>query len=334
MSIFIFSWNTQAKKFEDITFLKNLIIDNSHDLLIIALQEDTMRTNTLIEKFSEYLQEYTLLDTMELSGWGVATVKSLVYNWEYNPRGLRLAVFKNKNSKIEITKIFTNKFICPSFQYWFTHGKGSISINISTNYGNFSFINLHLPFASSSLINGKRHKSLLWQSYCLSEIYKFHTTIDYFKADYIFISGDFNFRLQNGMTDSTNELVTSIFKFNNEYLQELYNNADELKVLLSYSDVYSQLLEGVDNMGPQFYPTCKLKHYRKDIQIEKQGVYKLGKYNQRIPSWCDRILYCFPESRPKGFNKNIKCVEYNRFDNSDMSLSDHASIYAIFVINN
>jgi hypothetical protein len=55
--------------------------------------------------------------------------------------------------------------------------------------------------------------------------------------------------------------------------------------------------------------------------------WKLGKYNHRIPSWCDRILY----KKYTDNNDNIKCIYYNRFDfGATMSKSDHAAVISIF----
>ena len=45
--------------------------------------------------------------------------------------------------------------------------------------------------------------------------------------------------------------------------------------------------------------------------------------NTRLPGWTDRILYFR--------NDNIKCIEYNSFEN--FKYSDHLPIYGIYLIN-
>ena len=75
-------------------------------------------------------------------------------------------------------------------------------------------------------------------------------------------------------------------------------------------------MEGVDNKGPTFYPTSKL---------DKNRFYKTGKNNQLNPSWCDRILYTFLESK-------IVCQSYYNWDDGEMKKSDHSAVIGEFII--
>jgi hypothetical protein len=81
------------------------------------------------------------------------------------------------------------------------------------------------------------------------------------------------------------------------------------------------MYEGVHNMGPSFNPTCKLFQGR-----ESSNIYNTGKYGQRTPSWCDRILYSKPS------DLIIMCTKYDRFEYGNMNLSDHAAVIGEYII--
>lgn len=58
--------------------------------------------------------------------------------------------------------------------------------------------------------------------------------------------------------------------------------------------------------------------------------WKTGKQNQRVPSWCDRILY----NKFGDDGHNLICTYYNRFDVGEtMSKSDHAGVLSIFELH-
>lgn len=55
--------------------------------------------------------------------------------------------------------------------------------------------------------------------------------------------------------------------------------------------------------------------------------WKTGKQDQRVPSWCDRILY----NKFGNDGHNLICTYYDRFDVGEtMSKSDHAGVLSIF----
>jgi hypothetical protein len=55
--------------------------------------------------------------------------------------------------------------------------------------------------------------------------------------------------------------------------------------------------------------------------------WKTGKQDQRVPSWCDRILY----NKFGNDGHNLICTHYDRFDVGEtMSKSDHAGVLSIF----
>lgn len=330
MQIFIFTWNVQSKLFPDnCKFFQELskCITPDIDLLIVALQEDDINNSKLIGNLSIYFEkDYDLIRIVSLAGWGSTTFNALIDDWKYCPRGLHMAVFKNKNADFILYNTHIKEFICPGLQNFITWGKGGIIINLETNCGNFCFLNVHLPFMSSSLIPdinnpSKRIFAAEWQAACFSYIYK--RTMDSFKnIHYFFMLGDFNFRVQLIDGDDATIIAKKLFtESNDEYLKHLINNADELRILTEY-ELLPRLNEGIKNNGPVFLPTCKLKKTR--TEILNDNIYNTGSEKQRTPSWCDRIL----------INDAPTCIKYDRFDMFEMVASDHAAVYGIYSCKN
>jgi len=334
MNVYIFTWNTQSISYKNsnnnVSFMKyisNKIIENNCDIVIIALQEDSINDSDIIDIFNiELIGRYKLIQTLEMSGWGMTTFKNLKDNWKYTPRGLRLALFKNNSSNVTIGEIKCSELLCPSLKEKIIRGKGGLHIYIKTNLGNISFINIHLPFNSKSIMNPdnlRRYNSMMWQAHCLKKMY--FEVLDNFESDIVFICGDLNFRTQIPMGTSSGEIVNNLIT-NDNYKNELLNNCDELRLLFSYYKLIKReellLLEGIDDRGPLFLPTCKLQKGRTST------IYKLGKKNQRSPSWCDRILYkCLNN------NYNIKCNYYNNIDVLEMNMSDHSGVIGLYSIS-
>jgi hypothetical protein len=256
------------------------------------------------------------------------TTYKALKNWEYRPRGLRLAVFKNKISKIDIYSVEKSSFICPGIRNMLTYGKGGVVINLRTSAGSCSFLNIHLPFDSFSLVKPKelRTEAVRWQANCFNHLYK--NTTDIYNPDYIIVMGDLNFRVKIDNNSNSLQIAQKIFSEKDEmdYNLKLISENDEL-TLLKADGVLPNLIEGVDNKGPQFLPTCKMLQGRSDTNYGIDS-YLLGSIYQRAPSWCDRILY-------KSFDPNytIKCIEYDRWECGDMVLSDHTSVYSIIELS-
>lgn len=199
------------------------------------------------------------------------------------------------------------------------YGKGAILTHIhfvknSKSY-EVKFINTHLPFTGKSTDNDVRNKTLI-------------ETLQYFNCETNdcdkFIIGDLNYRVDfnkdSALTDtyiqSVNNLrYTTDFDTITQFVDE-YKKYDQLYNAIT--TIFPQFLEGVNNNGPCFLPTCKMNKicpilFNRDYQIVKKNRY-------RIPSWCDRILY----------TNNISCMTYNSFDNGYTCKSDHVPVTGLY----
>ena len=368
LQVFILTWNTQTIRYnldngpeaDFVSILSDKIIKSHSDLIIIGLQEDAIRDSPLLSEQNSLIvdsisEKYQLIKLVTLSGWGITTFKALKHEWDYRPRGLRLAVLKRRDLKLEIINVEVNDMVCPSLKNWITAGKGGVVINLHTSIGKLTFLNIHLPFSSRSIIQDPedkisyRHSAMMWQARCLRKLYE--NVIKAYQPNYLFILGDLNFRVQIRTESGAAEIVQRLFT-EPGYIKELIQEADELQLLFDYSKFVGTdsessqsssdeeideplvecqrapiplLNEGIDNSGPQFLPTCKLQHGRKECNLKS---YKLGQQNQRTPSWCDRILFKqFPNA-----NGELCCVLYDRWEHGAMNLSDHAAVLGVYRI--
>ncbi len=348
MNIFIKSWNVQSNRYEekDTEFINKLTTHllkpssegkQRYQLIVIGYQEDCMSSfiggyeSPLMNLIKAQLEPvYKLINSIKLPGWGVTTFKYLKQGI-YQPRGLNLAVFGHtdflNNIKVESE---TLSLTCPDIKNMITFGKGCVGINLKIlgeKETNITFLNMHLPFSSSSLIDTTKRKAAReWQGYCLKYFYE--NAIIKFNSTFLFLFGDMNFRIQNNKVIKTS-LITSYSSYISKTMTAKPNldellELDELNVLTSYADCNNnpipRLIEGINGQGPLFYPTSKLDEKRN---------YKYGKYKQRYPSWCDRILY----TSTKDSLPSIKCLTYDNWDYEKMTESDHSAVIGTFVIN-
>ena len=316
--IFIYSWNTQSAEYTEANsnFINDLAIrinDSYCELAVIGLQEDSVNSN-IIDILSEKLKTngWDKVAESELYGWGATTFKTAVKEWKIVPRGVHIVVF-NRNWIIK--NYSTTSILAPGIYNQITYGKGGVVVNLESEMTGkrFTFLNIHLPFDSSSLKDPEsRFDALMWQAYCFNYL-KSETLKKYPDTNYLFILGDFNFRTS---LDNPAELTNSkLYKYNSKNIDN-----DELQILWNYNFI-ERMNEGIENSGISFYPTCKLKHSRNIDYPDLTSNYNLGKNGIRVPSWCDRILYSGDE---------IYCVHYDRWDHSDMQKSDHAAVYSMF----
>lgn len=405
---FVFSWNTQSVDYSTEKgivpdFQSELIerITPDVDIVAVGLQEETSRGSLISETgaITIALQQirFKRVEYVDMMGWGVTTYKKLIREFRYEPRGLSLAVYvksdfnlgdddtSDTNEATETDTVFKTRggaaerssgaafrrssYTCPSFIQRLTKSKGGVAICINVpNFGRILFLNVHLPFDSSSIKRGEngrsRSSALAWQVTCLKYLY--HTALDEFRPDYYFLMGDLNFRVVNPeISDPVQvaECLRDCVSSQQRQQQRCeYFEHDELKMLMSYSPPASLnghrvsdfegvpiMSEGVKDRGPLFFPTAKLRKGRNN-QTAGQTVipeYRMGLDTSRLPSWTDRILFqdlkeferivrdCNADDNDTNSREiitdcGIECLEYGRFDVGNMNLSDHAAVYGVF----
>lgn len=95
----------------------------------------------------------------------------------------------------------------------------------------------------------------------------------------------------------------------------------------------THLEEGVDDRGLDFAPTCYLIKGRvPEESIMRSSNFKLSSpvrekdFQKNKIGWCDRIYY---GTYNKYSKYKLVCLEYNRFDDLNISDSDHVIVYAV-----
>jgi len=313
-------------------------------LLVFALQEDAKPGSYLLSHaVPDILKpEYVLVERTRMMGVGVTTYKKFFQDFSLQLRGLRMAIFALNSwwKTISDKVIVESDYATCSGIYSFTKGKGAISISIDIpEYGCINFINLHLPFDSSSLSNAVtkndphiRQDALQKQNVDFNDIYRKMVIEKKNKSDYLFIMGDMNYRV-TGIDADTLFLSYDINdkdSFTN--MPRIFQMNDELVKQQNLGLIYS-MNEGISGRGPTFMPTTKLSivEYDEDDEYtrQKERYFKIGKDKQRIPSYCDRILY--KTLNPK--KANIISLEYERYDKGiAMAQSDHAAVIGKYII--
>lgn len=312
---------------------------------------------------------YDLIKRTKLMGLGITSYKGFLKGDPFE-RGIRVSIYAKlnlvniiENEEYELRSTIANKgqdeYICSSR---ITRGKGAtVSYLMLPGFGRLAFICCHLPFNSRNLINERLHNNhMLRQNELNGSNICFNNIIEDFVLfknpipTYVIYFGDFNYRLADPRP-ATDVALDFYNNFNNMlFIKNIYQKYDELKVQMNRNNIY-EFSEGVDNQGPSFIPTCKLvkgrttfpfktKHsFNDNISISRKNTdisnekfinindyWKTGKKDQRVPSWCDRVLY-------KQFTNDghkLECTYYDRFDVGEvMSKSDHAGILSMFKLS-
>lgn len=298
----------------------NIVTNANHNILpeifIINLQESSIgnplkwfRSDKLIYAFYEHIKSIDsnyIIVKKKLEGVGNVGI-----------RGLRTVLIINKN----INARYNFKCYRPLFSGDISinkgqsYGKGAILLELYINSDNkqtdLQFINTHLPFIDSDIDQGK-----IYRDQTLME------TLSYFNIKNSlskkFIIGDLNYRVDFGDNVELSNHYLQIFK-NKDY-QSLnlsdYRKFDQLNSTLH--NILPDFQEGVNNNGPDFLPTCKLEKKLSDNNIRDYQLSKKG--TNRMPSWCDRILY----------SKGVNCLLYCNFDYGNTYKSDHIPVIGLF----
>lgn len=361
-------WPYHCEKADFFPRLAEQITEKDPDIVAIGFQEDAepgsyFHSHLLPEEMPKL--GYNLVKRAKLIGVGKVTYDS-AWDLDIRLRGLRLSVYAKpqlagamliteQDMRYQLGNNGQSSYVCTSN---ITRSKGAICAYLMIpNRGTIAIINSHLPFNSRSLITSRRQNNymlrqneLCHSNLCFNNIYEnlvlYPPMRD--KPVHVIYFGDLNYRLSDER-DSTIVCEELLKNSNNkEYLEKLYRDHDELLQQMEKGNIY-KFQEGVDNRGPNFIPTCKMNKERistefrenidsiiDDLGDNSDGIsdvcFKLGRYNQRVPSYTDRILYTRVDTRPDKYH--LKCSYYDRFDHGEcMKKSDHAAVLALLTLS-
>lgn len=322
--------------------LVDSILKTTPDLVVIGFQEDRhpgsyFHSHLLPEEMPKI--GYGLVKRTRLMGVGVTSYKGLLKGDLYQ-RGIRVSIYakldlipiiekEEINMRASIGNDGQCEYICSSI---LTRGKGATaSYIILPGFGRLAFICCHLPFSSNSLILERNYQNPMLRqneinesNICFNNIIENLVLFNDPVPTHVIYFGDFNYRIADprSAVDVSSEFNRHIGDIS--YMHNIYNKYDELYEQMRRKNIYD-FSEGINNNGPMFSPTCKMVKGRDQFDLQ----WETGREDQRIPSWCDRILY-------EKFNDpdhELICMDYNRFDYGiAMAQSDHAAVIALFVL--
>jgi len=330
--------------------IEEMIVEKNPDIVVFGSQEDAIpgsyfHSNFLPKKMGDLY--YNLQKRTRLMGLGIETYKALK-TLDFKLRGLRLSLYSKPHLTgiIDLEEREMRDFMGERGQSWancslpFFQSKGAVASYLKIpGIEPIAFICAHLPFDAESLKEAyfRRNSKIREQAvqrcnesfnYLLKElVYGVKLeNFKYIKLGHVFFFGDLNYRVF-----CLNESILNDFtKDDHSKLRKIYENHDELRQELSNKTILVPFEEGVEDTGPLFLPTCKMRKPRKNIDDVHniKEIYNIGR-GQRLPSWSDRILYY---DRSKSDHKT-HCLYYNRYESGEtMKRSDHAAIVGIFDI--
>lgn len=336
----ITSWRCNSFLPDFFPDLEKKIKEEDVGVVVIGFQEDRFPGSYFHSHFLPEQMEklgFSAVKRTKLMGFGVTSYKGL-FRGDIFERGIRVSVYAKRGlvpliekEEAEMRKAVGNQgqdeYLCSSC---LTRSKGAtVSYLKLPGVSRLAFVCCHLPFNSKSLIVGKlqgntmiRQTELNSVNACFNNIVQDLVLLQDQVPSHVIFFGDFNYRLQS--PGSASEVAAGFQSGNPEFLKEMYTKFDELREQTLRKNIY-EFHEGVEGRGPCFPPTCKLKKGRKEDEL----VFKTGRLDQRVPSWCDRILY-------KTFSGTgtLACTSYERFDKGQtMTNSDHAAVLAVFKIS-
>ena len=246
----------------------------------------------------------------EAEFWGsliYRTIKKIYPNDEYynvidlNLVGIYLVIFAKESLRNEI-KILDQKII-KNGALGTLGNKGNLIVNLQI-YEN------KIGFASGHYIAGQ--KKIEDRLNMLDEVLESkmkineNEEISFENLDMWFIFGDLNFRIDK----TYEEVINNVKNMNLKYLF----NYDQLNIVTKmYKNKYFKIDEGEINFNPTYKYEKNLNCYIKDTDKK-----------QRIPSWCDRIIF---KKENKEHENQIQIIEY---DTSNVFYSDHRPVFALF----
>lgn len=351
LAILIFSWNTQSLRLSDtpnllmytepndfLPFMTSKITEHKPHLVVIGFQEDSspgshFHSHVLPEQLPYF--GYSLLKRNKCLGIGKTTYLSAMEG-AVKFRGLRMSIYIRTDCLNMVENDALERDICyrvgnKGQKFYVSNimcNKGALISYVSySGHRTIAIICAHLPYNSQSLIDAKvKNNQMLRQNEINYSNIVFNNILESAREERsvknIIYFGDFNYRISDPQLSALT-VANDIFRGN---LFFYYDNYDELKAQMERKNIY-QLQEGINNNGPQFLPTAKMSKNRSDYETNNPLTrWKLGKYDQRIPSWTDRILY-------HSTDEFIECLEYDSYDFGEtMRKSDHQGVYALLKI--
>jgi len=302
-------------------FLNNLtdkIYDSDPTILVFSLQDDPspgsyFHSDLLIDYFSQDENpNYTLYSRSKIMENSFTTTK-----------GLRTSVY----IKTDVKNYFFRPKDLPYENYSSIDGKNCLSINlILPNFDILAILNTKMNFPNdTSLYDSKFFEDYIIRQMALSnknQIFnKFMRELIFYygkdsvdKPTYYIFMGDFDYQMKryvnNKGDETTEDILLQISNQKFDFLEE-----DELRQQIMKGNVYD-VLEGIDNEGPTFNPTCEMDRTRQRTYTKFVPPY------EKVISYCNRILY----------SGNIQCIEYDRFDEGNMNVSTQAGVVGIYQI--
>jgi len=185
-------------------------------------------------------------------------------------RGLATSVYVKKHFYVTST--------IASYHTSASRGKGGLGIYLKIGSHQIALVNVHLPFSAHSLIESKQKGDpMIRQNEVNATNIYFNDIVRVFTSIAAIFFGDFNYR--NGDPRSATTVVREIASGSMDL------SYDELTQQMRTRNIYP-FLEGVENRGPSFIPTCKL--VRKEL---------LKLLPTRLASPITRFTYFKGESR-------------------------------------
>jgi hypothetical protein len=163
-------------------------------------------------------------------------------------------------------------------------------------------------------------------------------------VDYLFVYGSLNYRIKvNGEYRSVVEVLNSLGYHYKQISRELLAKYDEIANQFEMRHIET-LLEGEDNEGPKFSPTCILSSGRSrecqsianwtankpaNLSGKQYDRYCYVTQSGNVPmGWCDRIFYQTYHNKP-----SLTCEYYDSTDDPNFLLGNHRAVYGIYEIS-
>lgn len=204
-------------------------------------------------------------------------------------------------------------------------------------YGRMAFIATHLPSGVDALLVKGKNKKIDQRTYnraiyygnnlCLANAMNvFVESLDpEDKPDYVFLIGDLNYNISSS-TKTTQQIINEITQ--NPATIKNYRANDELTEALK-EPFLKGFKEGVQNRGPEFLPTWKMRRERGDDCVSptlQKGIPANCYDGSNGIGWHDRILYSDDGSNV------VSCNRYVRVDAANMHMSEHAGVAGVYTV--